>query len=41
MQWVKNLTSVAQVAAKAWVQSLAWELPHASDVAIKFKKKVK
>ena len=24
VQWIKNLTAVAQVAVEAWVQSLAW-----------------
>ena len=24
VQWVKNLTTVVQVAAEVWVQSLAW-----------------
>ena len=33
-QWVKNPIAMAQVAAKAQVQSLAWELPYAAGVAI-------
>ena len=34
-QWVKNLTSAAKFSVEGWVQSLAQELPHAADVAIK------
>ena len=33
--WVKNLTASAQVASEVWVQSLAWELPHAAGTARK------
>ena len=36
VQWVKDLamvTAVAQAAAVAWVQSLAWKLPKAAGVA--------
>ena len=39
VQWVKDLalsTAVAQVTAVMWVQSLAWELQHASGIAKKF-----
>ena len=42
MQWVKVSCvagSVAQVIAVVHIQSLAWELPCATDVAIKLKKK--
>ena len=39
VQWVKNPTAAAWVAAMAQVQSLAWELPYARDAAIKKKKK--
>ena len=40
-QWVNYLTSTAgaQVAAVARVPSLAWELPHATVMAKKKKKK--
>ena len=34
-QWVKDL---ALVAAAAWIQSLAWELPYAARMAEKEKK---
>ena len=40
-QWVKDLVlaaAVAQVATVAWIQSLAWEFPHAAGVAKKKKK---
>lgn len=37
-QWVKNPTAVVQVAAEAWVCSLAWELPNAASGAKKKKK---
>ena len=33
--------AVARATAVAWVQSLAWEFPYASGVAIKIKKKKK
>ena len=39
-QWVKGsgtVTAVVQVAAEAWIQSLAWELPYAAGVALKKK----
>ena len=44
--WLSGLkihigTAVAQVTDEAWVQSLAWELPHAMGVAKKFKSKNK
>ena len=26
--WFKNLTSAAQIAVEAWVQSPAWEFPY-------------
>ena len=29
VQWVKNMTSGAQVTGEVWVQSLAQELPYA------------
>ena len=35
VQWVKNPTAVAWVAAEVQVQSLAQELPYASGVAKK------
>ena len=38
MQWVKGsgITAVvAEVTPMAWIQSLAWELPHATGTAIK------
>ena len=35
MAWI--ITTVAWVAAGAWVQSLAWELPHAMGAAKKEK----
>ena len=38
MQWVKGTSvaaALAQVAAMTWIQSLAWELPHAAGMAIK------
>ena len=36
-QWVKDwvVTAVALIPAVVWVQSLAWELPHAMDAAKK------
>ena len=34
-QWIKNLTSVAQVPVEVQVQSLAQELPYAMGVAMK------
>ena len=36
-QLVKNPTAVDWVAAEVQVQSLAWELPYATSVAIKQK----
>ena len=38
VQWVKNLTAVAQVATVAQVPSLAREFPYASGIAMKTKK---
>ena len=41
MQWVKDLVLSSQCLgspALVWVQSLAWELPHAMGVAKKEKK---
>ena len=40
-QWGKNPTAVAQIATMAWIQSLAWELPHAVSVVIKKQNKTK
>ena len=37
-EWVKSLV-LPQVAAEAWIQSLACELPYATDAAIKNKGK--
>ena len=34
-QGVKDLTAVAQLAAVAWIQSLAWECPYATGAAKK------
>ena len=34
VQWVKNLTAAAWVAAKVRALSLAWELPCATGVAV-------
>ena len=42
--WVKGsgvAAVVAQVAAEAWIQSLAWEIPYASGVVIWGEKKEK
>ena len=39
VQWLKRsgtVTATVQVAAAAQIQSLAWELPHVMDAAIKF-----
>ena len=41
VQGVKNPNTEAQVTAAALIQSLAQELPYASDVAIKKKKERK
>ena len=50
LQWVKNPTAAARVAAEAWpgfatvaalIQTLAQELPCAASAAIKKKKKKK
>ena len=44
VHWVKGsgiAASIAQIAAVAWIQSLAQELPYATGVAIKIKKKKK
>ena len=35
MQWVKNPTAMARVAAEVWVQSWARELPYAMGVTLK------
>ena len=37
--WCSGLKDLALGTASAWIQSLAWELPYAVDVAIKKKKK--
>ena len=44
VHWVKGsgiAASIAQIAAVAWIQSLAQELPYATGVAIKIGKKKK
>jgi len=43
LQWVKGSgvgIAAAQVAAADRIQSLAWQLPHATSVAVKKKKKI-
>ena len=37
MQWVKNLTTVTQVTAEAWVQSLAQDLSYSVMKPLKTK----
>ena len=34
LQWGKDPTVAAQVAVEAWVQSLAWKLPHAPSLGV-------